>query len=111
MNNSLENKSFESISIDDLIHKVNYNGDKRNFPKYMKELKLKADITNIVQNMFKNEVNCYDGLDKFWKNYSKQKKILDMYKFLLERLIQINQNRINDNEINSFYDEIYSSHH
>ena len=111
LNNSLENNSFESISIDDLINKVNFNGDKRDFPKYMKELKLKADITNIVQNMFKNEINCYDGLDKFLESYSKKKKILDVYKFLLERLIQINQNKINDNEINSFYEELYSSQH
>ena len=76
----------------------------------MEELKLKADITNIVQNMFKNEINSYDGLDNLLEDYSKKKykKILDMYKFLLERFIQINQNKINDKDINSFYDEIYS---
>ena len=111
LNNSLENNSFESISIDDLINKVKYNGDKRNFPKYMKELKLKADITRIVQNMFKNEINSYDGLNVFLENYTKKKKILDIYKFLLERLIQINQNKINDEEINSFYEELYTSQH
>ena len=111
LNDSLENNSFESISIDDLINKVNYNGNKRNFPKYMKELKLKADITSIVQNMFKNEINSYDGLDKFLDNFSKKKKILDLYKLLLERLIQINQSKISDKVINSPYDEIYTSQH
>lgn len=110
-NSSSESNSFESISLDELINKVNYNGDKKNFPKYIEELKLKADITTIVQNMFKNELNSYDGLDKFLDNYykKKNKKIISMYKYLLERLLQINQNRINDKEINSFYDEIYYS--
>ena len=110
-NSSSESNSFESISLDELINKVNYNGDKKNFPKYIEELKLKADITTIVQNMFKNELNSYDGLDKFLDNYykKKNKKIISMYKYLLERLFQINQNRINDKEINSFYDEIYYS--
>ena len=110
LTNNFSDNSFESINIDDFINKVNYKGDKKDFPKYMEELKLKADITNIVQKMFKNEINSYDGLDKLLEDYSKQKykKILDMYKFLLEKLIQINQNKINDKEINSFYDEVYS---
>lgn len=109
-NNNTSDNSFESINIEDFINKVNYNGNINNFSKYLEELKLKADITNIVQNMFKNEINSYDGLDKLLEDYSKKKykKILDMYKFLLERLIQINQNKINDKDINSFYDEIYS---
>ena len=77
----------------------------------MEELKLKADITSLVQNMFKNEINCYDGLDKFLDNYyqGKNKKMLDMYKYMLDRLIQINQNKINDEEINALFNEIYSS--
>ena len=102
--------SFESFNIDELINKVNYEGDKKNFPQYMEELKLKADITSMIQNMFKNEINGYDRLDKFMKNYSrnKNKKILNMYKYVLNRLIQENQNMINDKEINSFFDEIYS---
>lgn len=109
--NNSSDYSFDSIDIDDFVNQVNYNGDKTYFPKYIEELKLKADITNIVQNMFKNEINSYDGLDKMIENHSKKKckKILDMYKFLLERLIQINQNKINDKDINSFYEEIYSS--
>ena len=110
-NESSENKSNDSINIDDLINKVNYTGEKKDFGKYMEELKLKADITSLVQNMFKNEVNCYDGLDKFLDSYykGKNKKILDMYKHLLDRLIQVNQNKINDDEINSLYNEIFDS--
>ena len=102
--------SFESFNIDELINKVNYEGDKKNFPQYMEELKLKADITSMIQNMFKKEINGYDRLDKFMKNYSrnKNKKILNMYKYVLNRLIQENQNMINDKEINSFFEEIYS---
>ena len=110
LSNNFSDNSFESININDFINKVNYKGDKKDFPKYMEELRLKADITNIVQNMFKNEINSYDGLDKLLEDYSKQKykKILNMYKFLLDKLIQINHNKINDKEINSFYEEIYS---
>jgi len=109
-NNISDNDSSDSISIDDLIDKVNYKGDKDNFPKYIEELKLKADITSLVQNMFKNEINSYDGLEKFLQNYSKKKyeKILNMYKFLLGRLIQMNQKENNDKQLDSFYDEIYS---
>ena len=107
---SSESNSFESFNIDEIINKVNYEGDKKNFPQYMEELKLKADITSMIQNMFKNEINGYDRLDKFMKNYSrnKNKKILNMYKYVLNRLIQENQNMINDKEINPFFEEIYS---
>ena len=107
---SSESNSFESFNIDEIINKVNYEGDKKNFPQYIEELKLKADITSMIQNMFKNEINGYDKLDKFMKNYSKNKnkKILNMYKYVLNRLIQENQNMINDKEINSFFEEIYS---
>ena len=110
-NESSENNSNDSINIDDLINKVNYTGEKRDFGKYMEELKLKAEITSLVQNMFKNEMNCYDGLDKFLDSYykGKNKKILDMYKYMLDRLIQVNQNKINDDEINSMYNEIFDS--
>ena len=109
-NNFSDKDSSDSMSIDDLINKVNYKGDKDNFPKYIEELKLKADITTLVQNMFKNEINSYDGLEKFLQNYSKKKyeKILNMYKFLLGRLIQMNQKENNDKQLDSFYDEIYS---
>ena len=44
-NNISDKDSSDSISIDDLINKVNYKGDKDNFPKYIEELKIKADIT------------------------------------------------------------------
>lgn len=102
--------SFDSLNIDDLINKVNYTGDKNGFYRYLEELKLKADITTIVQNMFKSEINSYNGLEKYLENntQAKNKKILEMYKFLFEKLIQKNQNKINDKLIDKFYDEIYS---
>lgn len=102
--------SFDTLNIDDLINKVNYTGDKNDFYTYLEELKLKADITTIVQNMFKSEINSYNGLEKYLENdsQSKNKKILDMYKFLFEKLIQKNQSKINDKLIDKFYDEIYS---
>jgi hypothetical protein len=100
--------SFDTLNIDDLMNKVNYTGDKNDFYRYLEELKLKADITTIVQNMFKSEINSYNGLEKYLENNSqaKNKKILDMYKFLFEKLIQKNQNKINDKLIDKFYDEI-----
>ena len=105
-----EKDSFETLNIDDLIDKVNYTGDKNDFYRYLEELKLKADITTIVQNMFKSEINSYNGLEKYLENnyQAKNKKILDMYKFLFEKLIQKNQNKINDKLIDKFYDEICS---
>ena len=105
-----EKDSFDTLNIDDLMNKVNYTGDKNDFYRYLEELKLKADITTIVQNMFKSEINSYNGLEKYLENNSqaKNKKILDMYKFLFEKLIQKNQNKINDKLIDKFYDEICS---
>ena len=102
--------SLDTLNIDDLINKVNYTGDKKDFYLYLEELKLKADITTIVQNMFKSEINSYNGLEKYLKNDSpaKNKKILDMYKFLFEKLIQKNQSKINDKLIDKFYEEICS---
>ena len=105
-----EKDSFDSLNIEDLINKVNYTGDKNGFYRYLEELKLKADITTIVQNMFKSEINSYNGLEKYLENntQAKNKKILEMYKFLFERLIKKNQNKISDKLIDKFYDEIYS---
>lgn len=110
INNFSDKDSCDSISIDDLINKVNYTGDKNNFPKYIEELKLKADITNIVQNMFKNEINSFNGLEQFFENslLDKNKKILNMYKFLLNRLIQKNSKKLTDKELENIYKEIYS---
>ena len=108
---SSENNSSDSINIGDLMNKVNYVGEKKDFGKYMEELKLKADITSLAQSMFKNQINCYVGLDNFLDDYykGKSKKVLDMYKYMLDRLIQINQDKINDEEINSLYNEIFHS--
>ena len=52
---------------------VDYKGKINNFPKYLKELKLKADITTMAQNMIKNEINNYDGIDKYFEIKEKNK--------------------------------------
>ena len=72
---------------------------------------MKTDKTTIVQNMFKSEINSYISLEKLLENNSqaKNKKILEILIFLFEKLIQKNQNIINDQLIDKFYDEIYSS--
>ena len=70
------------MNIEDLINKVNYTGDKNGFYRYLEELKLKAYIITIIQNMFKSEINGYNGLDKNLENNFrvKNKTILEIYR-------------------------------
>lgn len=60
--------------------------------------------------MFKNEINSFNGLEQFFENnlLDKNKKILNMYKFLLNRLIQKNSKKLTDKELENIYKEIYS---
>ena len=46
----MNNNSNNHLSIEYLMELVDYNGKINNFPKYLKELKLKADITTLAQN-------------------------------------------------------------
>ena len=106
-----EKEFSDRINIKDLMEKVNYEGEENNFIQYLEELKLQSDITNTVQNMFKIEINGYEALDKLMREHymNKNKKILDMYKYLFERLIQINQHKIKEKEIEEFNREIFYS--
>lgn len=90
----------DTFCIEDLMMKVNYNGNMKNFPSYIKELKLKAEITTLVQNMFKTEINCYEKLDMLLNSQSKKRdeNVINMYKYLIEKLLRKNQ-KIIDNKI------------
>ena len=88
---------------------VDYKGKINNFPKYLKELKLKADITTMAQNMIKNEINNYDGIDKYFEIKEKNKNILSAYKLILNKLKTQKDIKSTKKEYNNFYNELYLS--
>ena len=89
-NNDYLKKDFsDELNIDEIMKKTNYYGDKENFLNYLQELKIKSDITTLVQNLYNNDIYSFDSLNRSIENYytEKNSKILDMYKYLVELLI------------------------
>ena len=79
----------DELNIDEIMKKTNYYGDKENFLNYLQELKIKSDITTLVQNLYNNDIYSFDSLNRSIENYytEKNSKILDVYKYLVELLI------------------------
>ena len=88
-NNSYKKDFSDELNIDEIMKKTNYYGDKENFLNYLQELKIKSDITTLVQNLYNNDIYSFDSLNRSIENYytEKNSKILDMYKYLVELLI------------------------
>ena len=88
---------------------VDYNGKINNFPKYLKELKLKADITTLAQNLIKNEINNNDRKDKYFEIKEKNKTILNAYKLILNKLKEEKDIKSTKKEYNNLYNDLYLS--
>lgn len=84
--NSKDTKKNKTISFLDKMN--NTQEDISAFSPCINELKVKADITTTVQNMFKNDVNCFELLDNYLNNYSRERNenLLSMYEFLYHKL-------------------------
>ena len=103
------NNSNNHLSIEYLMELVDYNGKINNFPKYLKELKLKADITTLAQNMIKNEINNNDRKDKYFEIKEKNKTILNAYKLILNKLKAEKDIKSTKKEYNNLYNDLYLS--
>ena len=92
--------------IDDMKRKIGFEGNNDEFIEYIKILKIKADITQLVINMFNNDKNidedgiknCFLNLEHLMSNKVKEdKNLLNIYQYLIEQLLQVNN--INKNGI------------
>ena len=97
------------LSIKYIMELVDYKGSITNFPKYLKELKLKSDITTMAQNMIKNEINNDEEADKYFEEKEKNKKLLNAYKLIFNRLKAEKDIKSTKKEYNNFYNDIYLS--
>ena len=86
--------------------KCNFGGDDDEFIKYLKVMKIKSDLTNLVEIIFNNGEDmdeekaqeCFDGLENLLEYKNSEDKIeLNVYQYLAEQLIKINN--LNKNEI------------
>ena len=69
-------------------------------------MKTKAEITDILRIMFNENKNCFKEFENFLINKKKNEKLLNMYKYMYEKLLQINQVKINDENIDDFFKQI-----
>jgi hypothetical protein len=92
--------------IDDMKRKIGFEGNNDEFIEYIKILKIKADITQLIINMFSNDKNldedgiknCFLNLEHLMSNKVKEdKNLLNIYQYLIEQLLQVNN--INKNDI------------
>lgn len=101
-------KNIQNIQkkINDLKKKIGFKGNNDEFIEYIKILKIKADITQLIVNMFNNGKNidengiknCFLSLEHLMSNKVKEdKNLLNIYQYLIEQLLQVNN--INKNDI------------
>ena len=106
---AINSNSSNILSIKYIMELVDYKGSITNFPKYLKELKLKSDITTMAQNMIKNEINNDEEADKYFEEKEKNKKLLNAYKLIFNRLKTEKDINTTKKEYNNFYNDIYLS--
>ena len=113
-NNNSDEDSSDSPKINELMKTVNYKGDKKYFLNYLKEIKVKSDITTIVQNMIKNNNYIKKGkeINKSFtsRKNNNNKKLLDIYEYLLKNIKTKDNNYIEgNNEKENNYDKLFTS--
>ena len=85
--------------IDNLKNKFGFNGSNEDFIKYLNIIKIKSDLVYLVENLFndgdnldeENAIECFCKLENLL-NYksNKNKNTLNIYQFLVEKLVEIN---------------------
>lgn len=103
--NNIKQSNFynnENCDFKYLIKKFNYKGDPKKFQEFLTEMKTKAEITDILRNTFKEHKNCFKEFDNFLNKKKKNEKLLSMYKYMFEKLVQNNQDRLNDESIDEY---------
>ena len=105
-NNSKTKKIQQKIN--SMKKKVGFEGNNEEFIEYLRILKIKADITYLVENIFNSKENedenitkmCYKKLEKLIENKNtEEKNLLNIYQYLVEQLLKTN-NINKDNFLN-----------
>jgi hypothetical protein len=85
--------------INNMKKKVGFEGNNEEFIEYLRILKIKADITYLVENIFNNKENedenmtkmCYKKLENLIENKNNEEKnLLNIYQYLVEQLLKTN---------------------
>ena len=85
--------------INSMKKKVGFEGNNEEFIEYLRILKIKADITYLVENIFNNKENedenttkmCYKKLENLIENKNNEEKnLLNIYQYLVEQLLKTN---------------------
>ena len=101
--------------LNDIIDNINYKGPINNLPNYIKNLIEKAEISNLILKYF-----CGDGRD-LYEGYKKAEDVvlnnherelyfeneIEIYQNLCDELLKRNQNKINNEELQNYFKEIY----
>ena len=97
--NNIGNIKYVQERIINLKEKFNFEGSNDEFIKYLKVVKLKAELTQLVEMIFNdgeklNEDNakkCFCKLENFLDyKYHENDNILNVYQYLVEKLFELN---------------------
>lgn len=104
------NQNCEQIQekIDNLKNQFGFTGSNEEFIKYLEIIKIKSDLTHLVEILFNNgeKLNeekaeeCFNKLENLleYKN-NEEKNLLNGYQYLFEKLVKINN--LNESDINT----------
>ena len=114
MKDENENYLYLNNNIEQIQEKINnlkyhfcFNGNNEEFIKYLKVIKIKADLTHLVEILFNNGENLNEGNAEecFCKlgnlldyKFNEEKNLLNGYQYLFENLLKINN--LDKNDIN-----------
>lgn len=101
-NSSMNNNSYEYYKnleqkINNMKKNIGFEGNDDEFIEYIKIIKLKADITNLVGYIFNNNEKfseeeikkCFYKLEQLKKNKNENENLLNIYKYIAEQLLPI----------------------
>ena len=101
--------------LNDIMDNINYKGPINNLPTFIKNLIEKAEISNLILKYFCGDGrDLYDGYKKaedvVLNNYEREKYFeneIEIYQNLCDELLKRNQNKINNEELQNYFKEIY----
>ena len=101
-NSFINNNSYEYCQnlkqkINNMKNNIGFEGNDDDFIEYLKILKLKSDITNLVGYMFNNDETfsegemkkCFYKLEQLKKNKNENENLLNIYKYIAEQLLSM----------------------
>ena len=114
--NLISNKnSNDDEFLNDIIENINYKGPINDLPNYIKSLIEKAEISNLILKYFCGDGrNLNDGYKKaedvILNNHEREiyfENEIEIYQNLCDELLKRNQNKIDNEELQNYFKEIY----